>query len=84
MMSSPPVAHVEPLDDLVPHGARGGGREGQHRRVAESVDDGAEAQVVGTEVVAPRRDAVRLVDDDLRDPLLAEARDDLVAGQLFR
>ena len=25
------VAQVEPLDDLVPHGARGGGREGQHR-----------------------------------------------------
>ncbi len=78
------VAQVEPLDDLVPHRARGGRREGQHRRVAEAVDDGAEAQVVRPEVVAPRRDAVRLVDDDLRDPLLAEARDDLVAGQLLR
>ena len=60
------VAHLQPLDDLGAH-RRGGGRgEREHGRVAELLDDAAEAQVVGPEVVAPGGDAVRLVDDEQR------------------
>ena len=62
----PRVAHAEPLDDLGADRRGGGGGERQHGRVAELLDDAAQPQVVGAEVVAPRGDAVRLVDDEQR------------------
>ena len=37
---------------------------GEHDRVAEFVDDGAELEVVGTEVVSPLADAVRFIDNE--------------------
>ena len=62
----------EPLDDLLAGLRIGGGRErdARHRRVA-LVQHG-EQQVVRPEVVAPLRDAVRLVDGEERDARLVE------------
>jgi hypothetical protein len=77
------VAHPEPLDDLPAHGRRPGRRHREHRRTPEPLDDLTEHQVVRAEVVAPARDAVRLVDGDQGDPGLAQPVDDLVLGELL-
>ena len=60
------VAQPQPVGDVVAY-RRGRGRGQRHdRRPAERLDHVAERQVVGAEVVAPRGDAVRLVDRDQR------------------
>ena len=51
--------------DVVDHPVVGGRRGRQHRDIgAQLGDQGADAAVVGPEVVTPVRHAVRLVDDD--------------------
>ena len=62
----------ELLDDIVLHHGRGGGGQGDHRRRAEARQVAAEHAVVRPEVVAPLRDAVRLVDRDERRLALGE------------
>ena len=64
-------------------GRRGRGGQREDRGVAELLDDAAEPQVVGSEVVAPRRDAVRLVDHEQRRAGLPDGVDDLGLGQLL-
>ncbi len=60
-----PAADAQLARDVVDHAVVGGGGGGQHRDVgAEFGDQGADPAVVGTEVVAPVRHAVRLVDHD--------------------
>src|SRR3954449_7465165 len=59
----------------------GGGVE--DGRVAQLLDDAAETQVVGAEVVAPRGDAVRLVDDEQSRGGVADHVDDLGLGELL-
>ena len=78
------VAHLQPLHDLGADRGCGGGREGQHRRVAELLDDPAQPQVVGAEVVAPRRDAVRLVHHEQGRPCRVDRVHDLGLGELLR
>ena len=51
-------------DDVVLHGGRGGGGEGDDGRGAKRGQVLAEHAVVGAEVVAPLRDAVGFVDGD--------------------
>ena len=58
------AGEAELLDDVVLHPRRGGGGERDHRRRPEQRQALAEQPVVGAEVVAPLRDAVRLVDRD--------------------
>ena len=77
------VAHLEPLDDLGPDGRRRCRSEGEHRGVAELLDDAAQPQVVGAEVVAPGRDAVRLVDDEQSRARVVDGVDDLGLGELL-
>ncbi len=63
----PRVVEREALDDL---GARlriGGGGERDARHVREALVQQRKLQVLGPEVVAPLRDAVRLVDREQRD-----------------
>lgn len=56
--------HAQLGGDVVDHAVIGGGGGGQHRDLrAEFGDQGADAPVVGPEVVAPVGHAVRLVDD---------------------
>ena len=62
------LLHAEVFDDILLH--LGGGRsgEGQDRHLGVDGGDGvAQAAVFGTEVVAPFRDAVGLVDGEERD-----------------
>jgi hypothetical protein len=77
------VAHLESLDDLGAHRRRGGGGEREHRRVAQLLDDAAEPEVVGPEVVPPGRDAVGLVDDEHRGLRVPHGVDHLRLGQLL-
>ena len=77
------VAHAEVLLYVELHLGRGGGREGDQRCVAYFVDDGAYAAVLGPEVVAPLRDAVRLVDGVERNLDLAQERHVVLLGQRF-
>ena len=56
------IAHAELARDVVAHfGGRGRG-ERENRRTSEPLDDRAEREVVGAEVVAPLAHAVRFVD----------------------
>src|SRR5919202_5785984 len=68
----PRLPKVEPLHDLLTHQWRGGGREGEHAWVPEFLDEGAEAEVVRPEVVAPLDEAVGLIDDEERRPDLPQ------------
>ena len=77
------VLQVQPLDDLLADRRRGGRREREHGRVAEPLDDVAELEVVGAEVVAPRRQAVRLVDDEQRRLRLGDRVEHLGLAQLL-
>ena len=78
------VAHAEPRHDLLAHGRRGGGGQGEDRRPPEDVRDGAEAQVVGPEVVPPLADAVRLVHDHERRLGRRQLAHHVVIGELLR
>ena len=73
------AGHLELLGDVLRDagvGGRGGRQDGDTR--GELAEQSPDAAVVGTEVVAPVRDAVRLVDDD-QAGVGSEARQDLVA-----
>ena len=58
--------------DIVLHDGRGGGGQGDDRRGAQGRQVLAEHAVVGAEIVAPLRDAVRFVDGDERRLALGE------------
>ncbi len=77
------LAHAQPLDDLRPDGRRGSRRQRQDGGMPEALDDGAEPQVVGAEVVPPRRDAVGLVYDEQRRPRRRQLVEDLLLGELL-
>src|SRR5438094_9936231 len=64
--------HAELADDVADHAASGGGGEGEDGDAAELLLESLELPVGGPEVVAPLRDAVRLVDDDERHVHAAE------------
>ncbi len=66
------AGHVQARDDLAPDGGRGRGRAGDEARRTEALDEIADLQVVGPEVVAPVADAVRLVDGEQRERELRE------------
>src|SRR3989440_158163 len=80
----PRVAQPQPLDDVLPYRRRGGRGQRHHRRPAQLRDQVAELQVVGTEVVPPRGDAVCLVDGDQRRPQRPYLGQPLRLRQLFR
>ena len=61
------VAQPEALGDVVGDLRRGGRRRGDDRLGLQPARRVGEAEVVGPEVVAPLRDAVRLVDDEQAD-----------------
>ena len=58
------VAEVEVAADVVDDEGRGRGREGERGHAGQLLAHLRNAQVVGAEVVAPLRDAVRLVHGD--------------------
>jgi len=71
------VAQAQTLDDLL-GGGRGGRRRERHARdVGEAVGEVAEGEVVGPEVVAPLRHAVRFVDGDDAEATASEKREGL-------
>jgi hypothetical protein len=78
------VLHPQPLDDLAPDRGRGGCGQGQQGRVPEALGEGAKAQVVGTEVVAPLAHAVGLVDHQQGRLRLPQLLQNLLFGQLLR
>ena len=59
-------------------------REGADRRAAARRDGVAEAPVIGAEVVAPARDAVRLVDDEAIDRQPAEVVEEAGGAETLR
>ena len=76
------VHDLKVFHDVVLHLHRGGGGEGDDGEVvADGVDDGTQTAVFRTEVVAPFRDAVCLVDGDERDLEAAQELGGLVFGE---
>ena len=79
--------HARPpelLADVLDHvGDRGGG-EREHRRIAELLQRIADLQEGGPEVVAPLRDAVRLVHHEQRDAPPLQGGHELRVGQALR
>ena len=63
------------------HLRRGGRGRGEDRIGAEPAGGVAKAEVVGAEVVAPLRDAVRLVDDEAADRDLAQRLEEAGRGE---
>ena len=55
---------AEPREDVLPHGGVGGRGERERAGTPESLARAAEREVVGSEIVSPLGDAVRLVDDE--------------------
>ncbi len=66
------VAQLEALDDVIGDPRRGGRGEGQPSRAGKGRQVGPQLAVLGSEVVAPLRDAVRLVDGEKADPVVRE------------
>ena len=66
------LAEIEPLDDLTPGRRVGGGGQRQARHGGKALVQHLELEIVGPEIVAPLRDAVRLVDREQREPAAAE------------
>ena len=58
------VRQLQPLGHLAVGRGRRGGGEGEARHAGEPLGEGAQREIVGPEVVAPLRHAVRLVDRD--------------------
>ncbi len=77
------VVEPQPVEHVGAHRRRGGRGEGQHRRLAQLRDHVTEAQVVRSEVVAPLRDAVRLVDHEQPDGREPEPFDHVGARELL-
>ena len=77
------VAHVQARDDLLAYVRRRRSGECEHRWAADSIGCRTEPEVVGPEVVTPRRDAVRLVDDEQGGFRRGDGREDLVPCQLL-
>ena len=75
------VVHAEVLLDVQLHLRRGRRRQGDQRRRADLVDDRADAAVLRTEIVAPLRNAVRLVDGVERYLDFAQKRDVVLLGK---
>ena len=63
---------------------RGRGRKCGHRRVAQTVDDWLQTQVVGTKVMSPFRNAVGFVDGEQRDPAAAKSIHEMTVAKSFR
>ena len=75
------VAQAQRVADLAPNLRRRRGRAGEHARRSEPLEERADAQVVGPEVVPPLRDAVRLVDRDELHVAARERVDERVRGE---
>ena len=75
------VGHAQVLLDVELHLGRGRGRQGDQRRRADLVDDRPDAAVLRTEVMAPLRNAVRLVDGVERNLYLAQERHVVLLGE---
>ena len=75
------VRHAEILLDVHLHLGGGGSRQGDERSRTYFVDDGADTSVLGTEVMSPLRDAVRLVDGIERNLDFAQEGDVVLLGQ---
>ena len=75
-----PEARPEMVEDVAQHarlGRRGQADHGRRRSVAaELPDEAADVAVVGPEILAPFREAMRLVDDPVSDLALPEDRAD--------
>ena len=77
------VGHAQVLLDVELHLGGGRGRQGDQRRRTDLVDDRPDTAVLRAEVVAPLRDAVRLVDGVERNPYLAQERHVVLLGERF-
>jgi hypothetical protein len=62
----------QPLADLAARLRIGGGGERDPRHRREALVQHRQAEVLGAEIVAPLRDAVRLVDREQRDPAVRQ------------
>ncbi len=75
------VGDVEVLEDVLLHLLGGRGGERDHRHSLDLIEDGAQAAVLGAEVVAPLADAVGLVDGEEADLDVPEELRVLLLGQ---
>ena len=56
------IAHLQLLQNVVPHLPRRAGGEGRNRKLGKARAQSAELAVVGPELVAPLGNAMRLID----------------------
>jgi len=78
------VVQPEPVEDLLPGDRIGGGRQRNARDRREALVQHRQLDVFRSEVVAPLRHAVRLVDREQRDLRTFEQREEAFGEQPFR
>ena len=64
----PRIVEMQPLGDIAAGRTVGRRCQGQQRGFREALFEDAERLIVAAEIVAPLRDAMRLVDREQRDP----------------
>ena len=78
------ISQAEPGADVLAGGVVGGGGERDERDAGEQLAQAAELDVLGAEVVAPLRHAVRLVDREERDRERADELERAVEHEALR
>ena len=77
------VVHPQIGDDALLDAAGGRGRDGGERGAAQRRDDVLQGEIIGPEVVAPLRDAVRLVHDQAGDRGGAQGVHECLGAEAF-
>src|SRR5579862_3994344 len=75
------LAHLQLLQDVVPHLLRGAGSERRNRKIRKTRAQAAELAIVGAKFVAPLRNAVRLIDREKTHWNLAQPFESIAGGQ---
>ena len=80
----PRLAQSEMSENIAAHFRGGSGRERRHLRTAQSFEDLAEPKIIGTKIVAPHRETMRLVDREQRDRALTQCFEERTTSETFR
>src|SRR5437879_420092 len=77
------IAHIEAFQNLITYWQRSGSRQCQYAWMAQFLDDCSQPQIIGAEIMAPRTDAMRFINDKQRGLSLLQLLKRLFTIELF-